>query len=52
MQDYTIVNKIYGSYFSEPFPARETIQVAGLPKNVNIEISVIAVTNKLKEDPP
>lgn len=45
MQDYIVVNKIYGSYFSEPFPARETIQVAGLPKNVNIEISVIAVKN-------
>ena len=43
MADYSTVNEIYGSYFSEPFPARETIQVAGLPKNVNIEISVIAV---------
>jgi len=43
MADYSTVNEIYGAYFSEPFPARETIQVAGLPKNVNIEISVIAV---------
>ncbi|HMH24529.1 MAG TPA: RidA family protein [Puia sp.] len=45
MQDYAKVNGIYGSYFTEPFPARETIQVGALPKNVNIEISVIAVKN-------
>jgi len=43
MRDYTKVNAIYGSYVTEPFPARETIQVGGLPMNVNIEISVIAV---------
>ncbi len=34
---------MYSSYFSEPYPARETIQVVDLPKHVNIEISVIAV---------
>lgn len=45
MQDYARVNAVYGSYVSEPFPARETIQVGGLPMNVNIEISVIAVIN-------
>ncbi len=43
MQDYAKVNAIYGSYFSEPYPARETIQVGALPMNVNIEISVIAI---------
>lgn len=43
MQDYGKVNAVYASYFKEPFPARETIQVAALPLNVNIEISVIAV---------
>ncbi len=43
MQDYAVVNEIYGRYVSEPFPARETFQVAGLPLNVNIEIAVIAV---------
>jgi len=43
MQDYAKVNAIYASYFKEPFPARETIQVGALPRNVNIEISVIAV---------
>jgi 2-iminobutanoate/2-iminopropanoate deaminase len=36
------VNEIYGKYFSGDFPARETIAVKGLPKNVNVEISMIA----------
>jgi len=37
------VNEVYGSYFtSEDFPARETVAVKGLPKGVNVEISVIA----------
>jgi 2-iminobutanoate/2-iminopropanoate deaminase len=39
---FPIVNDIYGSYFSDEFPARETVAVAGLPKSVNVEISVIA----------
>ena len=42
MNLFSQVNKIYGSYFEGDFPARETIEVAGLPKNVNVEISVIA----------
>lgn len=42
MDDFTKVNEIYGSYFSKNFPARETVQVAKLPKDVNVEISVIA----------
>ena len=37
------VNKIYRKYFSEPYPARETIEVSKLPKNVNLEISAIAI---------
>ena|ERR1700761_1907915 len=37
------VNEVYASYFTEKFPARETVAVAGLPKNVNVEISVTAV---------
>ena len=37
------VNKVYEKYFNTPYPARETVQVSGLPKNVNIEISVIAM---------
>jgi 2-iminobutanoate/2-iminopropanoate deaminase len=42
MQSFVQVNEVYGSYFKERFPARETIAVAGLPKNVNVEISVTA----------
>ncbi|HMO31554.1 MAG TPA: RidA family protein [Lacibacter sp.] len=36
------VNQVYGSYFSGSFPARETVAAKGLPRNVNVEISVIA----------
>ncbi|MBI1222817.1 MAG: RidA family protein [Bacteroidetes bacterium] len=37
------VNAVYGAYFQNDFPARETVAVKTLPKNVNVEISVIAV---------
>ncbi|MBV9989496.1 MAG: RidA family protein [Chitinophagaceae bacterium] len=37
------VNEVYGSYFKGDHPARETVAVKGLPKNVNVEISMIAV---------
>ena len=44
MNDFGKINTAYGSYFNEKTaPARETVQVAGLPKNVNVEISMIAV---------
>ena len=43
MNNFSEVNEIYGSYFTSDFPARETVQVACLPKDVNVEISVIAV---------
>ena len=44
MSDFARINLVYGSYFNEKTaPARETVQVAGLPKGVNIEISMIAV---------
>ena len=44
MGDFGTINTVYGSYFNEKTaPARETVQVACLPKNVNIEISMIAV---------
>ena len=44
MNDFTRINSIYGRYFNEATaPARETVQVACLPKNVNIEISMIAI---------
>ena len=44
MSKFDKVNKVYEKYFQPPFPARETVQVSCLPKNVNIEISVIAMT--------
>jgi 2-iminobutanoate/2-iminopropanoate deaminase len=37
------VNKVYGEYFQDPYPARETVEVGCLPKNVNVEISAIAM---------
>ena len=43
MQTFAQVNEVYGSYFTADFPARETVQVSVLPKNVNVEISVIAL---------
>jgi 2-iminobutanoate/2-iminopropanoate deaminase len=44
MNNFGAINTIYGSYFNEKTaPARETVQVACLPKNVNVEISIIAV---------
>ena len=43
MGQYSEINDVYASYFSENPPAREAIEVSVLPKNVNVEISVIAV---------
>lgn len=43
MEFFGRVNEIYGKYFQADFPARETVAVKNLPKNVNVEISVIAV---------
>lgn len=44
MNDFAAINAVYGAYFNnETAPARETVQVAVLPKNVNVEISLIAV---------
>lgn len=44
MNNFSKINTIYGAYFNEATaPARETVQVAGLPKKVNVEISAIAV---------
>ena len=42
MNDFATVNEIYGQYFSEPYPARATVQVARLPKDARVEIDVIA----------
>ena len=42
MSDWTPVNGIYGSYFKEGYPARVTVQVAGLPKGAKVEIEMVA----------
>jgi 2-iminobutanoate/2-iminopropanoate deaminase len=43
MNDFAAVNDVYKTYFVRKFPARSTIQVAGLPKGVRVEIEAIAV---------
>ncbi|MBK6837594.1 MAG: RidA family protein [Bacteroidetes bacterium] len=43
MNNFSHVNDVYGQFFQNDFPARETVQVSRLPKDVNVEISVIAV---------
>lgn len=43
MSLFAQVNEVYGAYFTGDYPARETVAVKGLPKGVNVEISVIAV---------
>lgn len=43
MNHFLAVNDVYANYFKDNYPARETVQVAGLPKNVNVEISVVAI---------
>ena len=43
MNDFAVVNEIYASFFAEPYPARATVQVARLPKDVRVEIDAIAV---------
>lgn len=42
MNNFALINEVYGSFFRDAFPARETVEVARLPKDVNVEISVIA----------
>lgn len=43
MDHFATVNEVYAKYFKEPYPARETVAVKTLPKNVNVEISCIAM---------
>lgn len=42
MKDFIIVNKIYETYFTEPYPARSCVEVSKLPKDVRIEVEAIA----------
>lgn len=45
MNDFSEINQVYGAYFdNDTAPARETVQVSVLPKNVNVEISLIAIS--------
>src|SRR5215467_10908842 len=43
MKRFSEMNEVYGKYFEDDFPARETVEVSALPKFVNVEISMIAV---------
>lgn len=45
MSQFARINQVYASYFTENPPARECVQVAALPRGVNVEISVIAIKN-------
>jgi len=49
MNDFAKVNEVYGSYFSEPYPARATVQVARLPRDARVEIDAVAAS---RETPP
>lgn len=41
MEDFAIVNEVYGSYLEKPYPARATIEVSRLPKDVSVEIDAV-----------
>ncbi len=43
MNEFAAMNKVYGEYFPAPFPGRSTVQVVRLPKDVKVEIELIAV---------
>lgn len=43
MNDFAVMNEVYGSYFKPPYPARTTIQAARLPKDCRVEIDAIAL---------
>lgn len=43
LNDFAAVNEVYASYFSEPYPARATVEVARLPRDVRVEIDAVAV---------
>jgi 2-iminobutanoate/2-iminopropanoate deaminase len=52
MSDWTMVNTIYGSYFTDNYPARATVQVAGLPKGALVEIEMVAQKRQGISDTP
>jgi 2-iminobutanoate/2-iminopropanoate deaminase len=46
MNDFAAMNDAYRSYFSEPYPARSTVQAARLPRDSRIEIDAIAIIDR------
>lgn len=46
LADFAVVNEIYATYFSAPYPARATVQVARLPRDVRVEIDAIAILDE------
>ncbi len=48
LDDFGVVNDIYGRRFTSPYPARSTVQVSALPKGVDIEIEIVAVSMQAK----
>ena len=50
MDDFAAMNGVYGSFFKKPYPARATVQVAGLPKDALVEIECIAYIKDKKGD--
>lgn len=50
MNDYTVMNDIYATYFQKPYPARATVQVAKLPKGALVEIECIAYIKNEEEN--
>ncbi len=49
LSDFNALNEIYATYFSDPYPARSTIQVAALPKGAKIEIEAIVIDTLVYE---
>ena len=45
IEEFAAVNEVYGEFFSEPYPARSTIEVARLPKDAKVEIEAIVTRN-------
>lgn len=43
MNDFAAMNQVYATYFSEPYPARSTVQAARLPRDARVEVDVIAM---------
>jgi 2-iminobutanoate/2-iminopropanoate deaminase len=49
MNDFAAMNAVYATFFSEPYPARSTVQVARLPKDARVEIDLIAMVSSTRD---